>query len=670
MSSTEYEQWIQANRQYLMAAIHVVRLYLERKLAELANKDWDPTLMETALKTLNELASKLSAPAVLARLCNTFGLTSFERDVLLLCAGMELDEEMAEYCAAIHGDDAMPYPTMQLAAVLPDADWRALSSSATLRYWRLIEISPSPLLVSSPLNIDQNILFALTGTSYADRRLTGIVVPLSEAELLAPSHETLAEQIAQTWSSTAGTPDEPVVQLCGTDLSAKRSVALRVCEQMGLRLSRIAVHNLPTNATELHDLRRIWDREAFLHDRVLLLECDRIDKEDQGRDRAIDDWLEASSSFTFLSTEERRPAAQRPMMTLDVESPTLAEQRKLWHQLLGEMDGDLKPHIDRLVYQFNLSYPTIRGVCAGVKGQLAASTEQTEPSVDFATQLWQSCRVQARPKLDDLVQRIDPAAEWDDLVLPAAQMDQLREIEIQMRHRATVYETWGFNTKGTRGLGISALFAGPSGTGKTMAAEVLARALQLDLYRIDLSMVVNKYIGETEKNLKQVFEAAEAGGAVLLFDEADSLFGKRSDVKSSHDRFANLEVSYLLQRMEDYWGIAILTTNLKDALDTAFQRRLRFIVDFPFPEALLRRLFGQRVFPSARPQEGLIFELLSRLSVAGGAIRNIAMRAAFLAAEVGEGVTMGGVYQAARLEFGKMERSLPASVADGLPGFG
>ena len=206
---------------------------------------------------------------------------------------------------------------------------------------------------------------------------------------------------------------------------------------------------------------------------------------------------------------------------------------------------------------------------------------------------------------------------------------------MHVRQRAKVYDAWGFGAARARGLGISALFAGPSGTGKTMAGEVLANELNLDLYRIDLSQVVNKYIGETEKNLRRVFDAAEEGGAILLFDEADALFGKRSEVKDSHDRYANIEISYLLQRMEAYRGLAILTTNMKSALDTAFLRRLRFVVQFPFPDAAQRAEIWRRVFPAPTPTEGLDFAQLARLQVAGGNIRNMALNAAFLAAEAG-----------------------------------
>jgi SpoVK/Ycf46/Vps4 family AAA+-type ATPase len=209
------------------------------------------------------------------------------------------------------------------------------------------------------------------------------------------------------------------------------------------------------------------------------------------------------------------------------------------------------------------------------------------------------------------------------------------------------------------------MFAGPSGTGKTLAAEVLANELRLDLYRIDLSQVVSKYIGETEKNLRRVFDAAEDGGAVLLFDEADALFGRRSEVKDSHDRYANIEVSYLLQRMEEYRGLAILTTNRKDALDPAFLRRIRFVVPFPFPDAALRERIWRCIFPPATPTEELDAHRLSRLNVAGGNIRNMALNAAFLAAESGEPVRMRHLSIAARSEFAKLEKPLPDTELEG-----
>jgi SpoVK/Ycf46/Vps4 family AAA+-type ATPase len=284
--------------------------------------------------------------------------------------------------------------------------------------------------------------------------------------------------------------------------------------------------------------------------------------------------------------------------------------------------------------------------------------------------IWDLCRRRLRSALDGLASRIDSNLTWDDLVLPAAQKAILHVLAGQLRQRSLVYEQWGFAAKSQRGLGISALFYGPSGVGKTMAAEVLAGELKLDLYHIDLSRVVSKYIGQTEANLRRVFDAAEENGAILLFDEADSLFGVRSQVKDSHDRYANIEVSYLLQRMESYRGLAILTTNMRQALDQAFLRRIRFSVEFPFPNAAQRAQIWQGVFPAATRTEGLDFERLAHLRIAGGSIRNIALNAAFLAAEGGGDqptVRMSHLQQAAQSEYAKLERRLTPTEAEAWP---
>ena len=268
------------------------------------------------------------------------------------------------------------------------------------------------------------------------------------------------------------------------------------------------------------------------------------------------------------------------------------------------------------------------------------------------------CRTQARPHLEQLTQRIESGNSWSDLILPESELNVLRELATHVRHKDKVYYHWGFGKKNARGLGISALFAGASGTGKTLAAEVLGNELELDVYRIDLSSVVSKYIGETEKNLKKIFDAAEGCGSILLFDEADALFGKRSEVKDSHDRYANMEVSYLLQRIESYQGLAILTTNLKDDLDRAFLRRIRFIVQFPFPDLTQRTAIWQRIFPASTPTLDLNFQKLAKLNVAGGNIRNIAINAAFNAANERESVQMKHILQAAKSEYSKLEKPL------------
>jgi SpoVK/Ycf46/Vps4 family AAA+-type ATPase len=323
------------------------------------------------------------------------------------------------------------------------------------------------------------------------------------------------------------------------------------------------------------------------------------------------------------------------------------EQRDAWARILGPQAGDLPGVLAR---QFDLNLPTIEHVASTAAGEGPKSPTELEDRV------WSLCLASARPRLDTLAQRIEPKASWDDLVLPPADKDQLRRIAQQVRHRSTVYDTWGVGLKMNRGLGISALFSGMSGTGKTMAAEVIAQELKLNLYRIDLSGLMSKYIGETEKNLRKLFDAAENGGTILFFDEADALFGRRTEIKDSHDRYANIEVNYLLQRMEAYRGLAILATNMKSALDPAFVRRIRHILDFPFPsradrEEIWRRSFG----PGVKTAE-LDWARLASMNLAGGSIHNIALNATFAAADADGVVTMPMVLDAARIEFRKLER--------------
>ena len=277
---------------------------------------------------------------------------------------------------------------------------------------------------------------------------------------------------------------------------------------------------------------------------------------------------------------------------------------------------------------------------------------------ELEQRLWTACLNRTRPSLESLAQRLDTKATWEQLVLPEEAMGVLRQIVNQVRRRARVYDDWGFRDRMNRGLGVSAMFAGESGTGKTMAAEVIAKELNLHLYRIDLSAVVSKYIGETEKNLRRLFDAAEEGGAILFFDEADALFGKRSEVKDSHDRYANIEINYLLQRIESYRGLAILATNLKSSLDAAFLRRLRFLIDFPFPSKAYRQQLWRKAFPERLPTGVIDYEHLGQFNITGGTIHTIAINAAFMAAEQGEPVGMSQILASIRTEYQKLERQI------------
>lgn len=666
MEITGTTRWAEANQRYLLAALALVRHALERHCALLNGQSAPAGSLEELQHKLSEAAAAMPAPSSLERLSSVFGLSAFERDLLLLCAGVELDSEFRGLCARASGLQAHETPalTFSLAlAALPDGHWDALAPNAPLRRWRLFTVGNGTILTLSSLRIDEAILHYLAGLPYQDERLRMLNPAPAQEEELVPSHRALAERLFALWNRKtdrllASENAWPVVHLCGTDGLSKNALADQVCRRLGLRLRVLAADLLPGSLSEIELLARLWEREALLTRSALLLDCDELDLGEKGALSSVRRFLQFIRSPLILSSRERARLWTRPHnppVVLDVERPETGEQRQLWQLALGELAGRLNGHVDRLSMQFNLNSSDIVAASRLVARQLPDSAQDAE---NIETLLWETCRSRARPALDDLAQRRGSRAAWSDLVLPAPQLQLLHEIVAHVRQRATVYETWGFGRKGARGLGISALFAGSSGTGKTLAAEVLARELRLDLYRVDLSAVVSKYIGETEKNLRRIFDAAEEGGTILLFDEADALFGKRSEVKDSHDRYANIEVSYLLQRMEEYRGLAILTTNLKSALDNAFLRRIRFIVQFPFPDAEMRAEIWRRTFPASMPGEQLDIEKLARLHIAGGNIRNIALHAAFLAADAGESVRMSHLARAASVEYSKLEKSL------------
>ena len=427
-----------------------------------------------------------------------------------------------------------------------------------------------------------------------------------------------------------------------------------------MKLYILRVNDLPETVAEREAFFRLWKREQCLSQSVLYVECEK--EQTPNEERLSLALIEQLAGLLILTGSDLLVPPSHRCIRLEVRRPTAEEQRGAWNAVLGSKSSEMNGDLDKLVSQFSIG---VGGIYAA--GQQALEGWTTEKDSTLNKQVWKSCRLQGRYRLDGLAQRIEPKAQWTDLVLPDAQTEILHDICAQVRHRSMVYDQWGFADKGSRGLGLSALFAGPSGTGKTMAAEVLARELELDLYRIDLSQVVDKYIGETEKNLRRLFDAAEMSGAILLFDEADALFGKRSEVKDSHDRFANIEVSYLLQRMENYQGLAILTTNLKDTIDSAFFRRIRFIVRFPFPNADQRTEIWRRIFPLDTPTEYVDPKRLAQLNIAGGNIRNIAMNAAFLAADANEPVAASHILRAARCEYMKIEKTLTESELRGWP---
>lgn len=613
--------WLAVNRTALQDALAGVRRQLQHHAERRADSPVAPA--DPAAPT------SFAPESALGLLQQIFLLTPFETDVLVLCAGIELEASIPQLCAAAAGDPSRTDPTFSLAlAALAHAHWSALAPDAPLRRWRLIEpvpaAGPATLLTRAPLRIDERVLHFLVGLDAPDVALYGRVARLPSAPgPLAGHHEEQAEQVAGLWAGPSAQ-----VRLVG-EPEVTRDVAIRAAALLGCTGRELDVSSLPTDPGERAELLTLVNRDGLLGGGPLIV---RISESPPPS------WLQDLDGMVAVLVDVPHGRG----VALDIGSLDADEQSVVWDAALaGPSNSAL------LADQFSLSPATIRA--AADEANLTGATP------------WAAARARTRQGLDALATRVRTDATWADLVVPGDTEALLHEIETTVRHRRTVYRTWGMASGSSlRGTGVSALFAGPSGTGKTLAAEVIATVLDLDLYRIDLSQMVSKYIGETEKNLRAVFDAADAGGCVLLFDEADALFGKRSEVKDSHDRYANLEVSYLLQRMEAYRGLAVLTTNLKDNIDKAFLRRLSSIVAFPFPDVAERERIWRQVLGPGVPTEDLRPDRLARLAVPGGIIRNIAVGAAFRAADEGAPVRMTHLLGAARRECAKLERPLTA----------
>ncbi|HSU38153.1 MAG TPA: ATP-binding protein [Polyangiaceae bacterium] len=604
----------------------------------------EATTIETSASLRAErdrTAARMDRQPPLDFLRDAFALDDFESRVLVLACAAQLDAGFLPLFSALGAEKSrLPTPALalELFASTPAERATALAAflpTSPLRRHRLVEFGEHPSQVLRPLSVDERLLAFVQALPTEDARLEPLLEPLAPA-LLTDAERVLAVELTALFTTVRKTA-RPVVNLVGGP--AQRRIARAALEALNASIAELVVSRLLPD--ELDGTLRLLAREATLTRRAYYVDA-------TGRDvRAV---CERLDTIVIVGSEEPLPLT-RPVVVLSCPRLTAPERVDLWRRTLGEHASKLNGTVEGVAQQFELEADAIAQLGATLVARAAAHGGEIG-----AAELWRSCRERAARAVDGRATRIEPARGFDDLVLPSESLEQLRAIEGQVRARGRVLDEWGFGAKLVRGRGTAVLFAGPSGTGKTLAAEVLAHELGLDLLRVELAGVVDKYIGETEKNLRRVFEAAQASGAVLFFDEADALFAARTDVKSSHDRYANAEVNYLLQLMEDYRGVAILATNRRAALDRAFLRRLRFVVDFPHPDATLRRGIWERVFPQNMPRDGLELDALARLDVTGGSIRTIALNAALAAAHAGEPVRMSHVMTAARREYAKLDK--------------
>ena len=603
-------------------------------------------LLSAAAVERTNAAQTDPAPALLL-MAERLGLGPFETDILLLCAAMELDPSIPALIAAAQGGGS-GHPSFALALQLFDEPaWDALAPQRPLRYLRLLDINQpgATPLTAAALRADERIVNAVKGLNLLDERLAALVAPSETLPDLAPSqHQKTDELLGALRAAHDSAASLPVLQLLGRDRGSRFAVAAHACAALGRRLYRLPLESLPTQRSEIETFARLWHRESLLLPVALYIEADGLDAVGNDIVAALHTLLGHPFGLVFIGLRDAPLQLGVAQWTTEVPLPSPAEHHAVWREALPPaLPSEAREReAAELSGHFQLNLEQIHS---------AAATAQAR-----GTDAWAVCRDLSLSRLDALAQRLEPKARWDDLVLGEEATALLRQIAGQVHERHRVYQEWGYAERMNRGLGISALFAGESGTGKTMAAEVIANELRLHLFRIDLSSVVSKYIGETEKNLRRLFDAAEQGGAILFFDEADALFGKRSEVKDSHDRYANIEINYLLQRMEAFSGLAILATNMKSALDTAFMRRLRFVVNFQFPGPVERARMWRNALAPGVPCEDLDYDRLARFGLSGGNIHSIALNAAFAAAGSGGTVSMPVLMGAVRTELRKLDK--------------
>jgi hypothetical protein len=487
---TELAEWQLTNETYLSQAMHWLRLRLSRLLSGQTQEEGLEAEIEAAAVRMAD-AAEATPPPAFVNLSSRFGLYPFEDALLLLCLAAELDTRIPGLCSRAQENNDRPFPTFALCLALFDNPaWEALSPERPLRYWQLVNLggSSSEPLIQRPLYCDARIVNYVKGLNHLDETLMPYVLPVQGEDrsvLLPTTHEAACEQIARLLEAQPQRP--PIVQLCGPDDGGKLLLAREAARKLGLYLYHLPAAGLPITTVDLDRFLRLWQRESALLPLALYLEFGEA--EDTAglmyANSPLARFLARFQGAALVGTREALPGLGDTSVTLEVHKPTPGEQRTAWQKALGEEH----PLIPRLASQFDLNLPAIEQAA-----QLAQAT---------GDDLWRLCLARTRPRLDALAQQIEPKATWEDIVLTREAEELLRQLANQVNQRQRVYDEWGFRERMSRGLGITGLFSGESGTGKTMAAEVLANELQLNLYRIDLSAVVSKYIGETEKNLRR-----------------------------------------------------------------------------------------------------------------------------------------------------------------------
>jgi hypothetical protein len=653
---------VEPNLAYLDAQLRRLRLRLTEPSTDAIRAELSD--LDRIIRVLENDADAQGWTLRLRRLARLFSLDTFEQNVLVLAAAPDLDERLGAMIA--HSQpSAVPWPTAGLA-------WRlfcdktaecvasrdAFRADAQLLRFGLIEALDEALpLPARPLRIDRRIADELAGRTAPDAR---IVPFLRSGASDAPfARRALAVRLAETivrFLREGERPPHLVVSLSGASVDDLEALARGAA----------ALANLPLLAARSDvfplELAPFFVRESILLPAALFV--GGIDPK-EGDGPAWLRFLADGGPIVFLCGDAplapARELEDARWLTVVLPALELCDRTSAWQERLAAIGLNDADAANFLGARYDLDESEMHAATRS-----ASAAGWYRESVPTVSDVVESCRFAARHRMAELAQMLVPAFGWDDLLLPSDSLEKLRELEAHVEHASRVFDDLGFAARVPRGRGVSALFAGPSGTGKTMAAEVIAGALGRELYRVDLARVVSKYIGETEKNLRAIFGEAENARCVVLFDEADALFGKRTEVRDSHDRYANIEVSYLLQLLEDTQNaVVLLATNRRDAIDDAFLRRFRFVVDFPMPSHQTRLALWGRSFPHQVDTSRVRFDVLAeRLPVSGASIKNIALAATFLAAPAGAVITAAHIERATRRELEKLMRPTPLREED------
>ncbi len=650
------------------------RLFID---SDSQTQETEPDFMKISLRynclcaEINELeaaALEHNIPMRLIEIEKKFDLNKEERDILLLALAPDVDKKYEKIFGYIQDDITMRLPCIDMALSLLFTNLtdklRArtiFNNSSPLLYHKLIELENDPgRILAFPaqyIRVNKRIAAYLLDTDQVDflleKTVKRIIPKAKMTDLVLP------DSVKKFIDSVSGiSPFSKIIYIQGNPGTGKRTLAESLTGLWNLNL--LYLDNIPSGAFDIDLFTQLLCREAYLWGAVILVQnIETSNEQPSSILRALISWARQYCTPLIICGKDKwEPGDLIPLddfIALTIPPPSTSDRQIIWN---SRLNGNAPPDGDSVLKQiastFKISGNQINKAVATAL-RYAYTRNPGNPSVN-ASDLYYACRVHSSAFLSRNARKITTRYCWNDIVLPEEKIEQLRELCSNIRYQSVVYNDWGYESKLSLGKGVHALFAGPSGTGKTMAAEIIAAELGVDLYKIDLASVVSKYIGETEKNLSQIFDEAEESNVILFFDEADALLGKRSEVKDAHDRYANIEISYLLQRMEEFSGISLLATNFRKNIDDAFIRRIRYIVEFPFPDQKYRKMIWMGIWPPHAPFSiDIDYDFLSyQFELSGGNIRNVALNASFIAAGQNQSINMSHILLAIKREFQKM----------------